>query len=112
MTKEEKILSEVQSAYEKFKNKTFTVKQAGYTRNITVTICGYNESHAGLLLIGKLDNKKGISGFDTQSSFDFINNFDKKENYMYVRIEDVNEAYKEEVLLKGKLKRKLSTEIN
>jgi len=112
MTKEEKILAEVQSAYEKFKNKTFTVKQAGYTRNITVTICGYNESHAGLLLIGKLDNKKGISGFDTKSSFDFINNFDKRESYNYVRVSDIEKAYKEEVLLKGELQRRLSKELN
>jgi hypothetical protein len=112
MTKEEKILADVQAAYEKFKNKTFTVRQAGYIRNITVTICGYNESHAGLLLIGKLDNKKGISGFDTQSSFDFINEFDKGENYTYVRVVDIEKAYKEEVLLKGKLQRRLSRELN
>jgi predicted HTH transcriptional regulator len=112
MNKQDKTLEEIQAIYEKFKGKTFTVRQIGYTREITVTICGYNENHAGLLLIGKLDNKKGIAGFDSQSSFDFIRNFDSREQYAYVRAIDIEKAYKEKVLTKGILKRKLSKEIN
>lgn len=108
----EKILSKVQPAFEKFKGKTFTIKQNGYTRNITVEICGYNEKNPSLFLIGKLDNKKGISGFKSKCSSDFIRRFDEKDDYVYLRIKDIEEAYKNEVLKRETLKRRMNKKVN
>ncbi len=109
---EEKILEKVQLAFEKFKHKTYTIRQAGYTREITITICGYNETNKSLLLIGELDNKKGIDGFKSKSSFDFILNHNENERYVYISIERIEEAHESVILNKKNVKRILRKEVN
>ena len=95
------VVEMINPVFEKYKNTNFIFRECRNKENrfIDIEIVGYNRDYPHIL-IGKLNSKKGISGFKDLSSFDIVENHEKGSDYMYINRELLEEKPRREIKVK------------